>query len=53
LRELVAGELGEHGGEGADVAVGGAQYGVAVLQGLDQGFVVVGQGVGGAGLASR
>jgi hypothetical protein len=42
----VAGELGEHGGEGADVAVGGPQFGAAVQQGVELGFVVVGQGVG-------
>jgi hypothetical protein len=49
LREVVAGELGEHGGEGAHVAAGGPEFGAAFQQGLELGLLVFGQGVRMAG----
>jgi hypothetical protein len=49
LREVLAGELGEHRGERADVAGGGLEFGAAFQQGLQLGPLVFGQGVGMAG----
>ena len=43
LREVVAGEVGDHGGEGADLAGGGLEFGAAVQDGLESGALVLGQ----------
>jgi hypothetical protein len=49
LREVLAGEPGEHDGERADLGVGGAELGAAVQQGLELTALVVGEGVRVAG----
>jgi hypothetical protein len=49
LREVLAGELGEHGGEGADLLSGGLEFGAVFQHGLEPGLVVFGEGVGVAG----
>ena len=49
LREVLAGELGEHGGERADVAAGGLEFGAAFQQRLEPGLLVFGQGIRMAG----
>ena len=45
LREVLAGEVGERGGEGADLAAGGPEFGAAFQDDLEAGFLVFGQGV--------
>jgi hypothetical protein len=40
LREALAGELGEDGGEGADVAAGGLEFGAAFQRGRELGLLV-------------
>ncbi len=49
LREVLAGELGEHRGEGADMGGGGLEFGAAFQQGLELGLLVFGQGIRMAG----
>jgi hypothetical protein len=49
LREVLAGQLGDHDGEAANLVAGGLQFGAAVEDGLEQGLLVLGQGVGVAG----
>ena len=46
LREVLAGELGEHRGERADVAGGDLEFGAAFQQRLELGLLVFGQGIG-------
>ena len=45
LREVLAGQLGDHGGERADLVRCGLEFGAAVQDGLEAGFLVLGQGV--------
>jgi hypothetical protein len=45
LREVLAGEADDYGGEGADLAGCGLELGAAVQDGLEPGALVLGQGV--------
>ena len=45
LRQVLAGEVCDHGGEGTDLAGYGLQLGAAVQDGLEPGLLVLGQGV--------
>jgi hypothetical protein len=49
LREVLAGELGEHGGERADLVAGGLEFGAAAEDGFEPGPLVLGEGVRAAG----
>jgi len=48
LRQILAGQLGDHGGEAADLAGCGLEFGAAVQDGFELEFLVLGQGVGAA-----
>jgi hypothetical protein len=48
LREVLAGEAGDHGGERADLAGCGLELGAAVQDRLEAGLLVLGRGVGAA-----
>jgi hypothetical protein len=45
---MLAGKIGDHGGEGADLAGCGVQFGAAVQDGLELGALVLGEVVGAA-----
>jgi hypothetical protein len=49
LREVLAGELGEHGSERADLVAGGLEFGAAAEDGFEPGPLVLGDGVRAAG----
>ena len=53
LREVLAGEVGDHGGEGADLVAGGLQFGAALQDRLESELLVFGQGVRVAGQPVR
>jgi hypothetical protein len=49
LREILAGELGEHRGEGAEMPGGGVEFGAAPQRDLELGLLIFGQEVRMAG----
>jgi hypothetical protein len=53
LREVLAGEVGDHGGEGADLAGCRVQFGAAVHDGFELGALVPGQVVRAAAERAR
>jgi hypothetical protein len=53
LREVLAGEAGDHGGERADLVRCGLEFGAAVQDRLEAGLLVLGQGVRAAAEPAR